>query len=68
MGQWVSSREFATLHKFNIEGILKAAKRADSLSKKFCLYKGKFLPFSYGNGIGRGGKVLRIWSEPFKTQ
>ncbi|WP_334093796.1 transposase family protein, partial [Helicobacter typhlonius] len=68
MGQWVSSREFATLHKFNIEGILKAAKRADSLSKKFCLYKGKFLPFSYGNGIGRGGKVLRIWSEPFATQ
>lgn len=68
MGQWMSSKEFAKLHGCNIEGLLKSIKRADILGKKFCTLKGKILPFKYTNGIGRGGKVLQIWSEPFKSE
>lgn len=65
---WISSKEFAKLHGCNIEGLLKSIKRADILGKKFCTLKGKILPFKYINGIGRGGKVLQIWSEPFKSE
>lgn len=68
MGQWISSKEFAKLHGCNIEGLLKSIKRADILGKKFCTLKGKILPFKYTNGIGRGGKVLQIWSEPFASE
>lgn len=65
---WISSKEFAKLHCCNIEGILKSVKRADILGKKFCTLKGKTLSFKYTNGIGRGGKVLQIWSEPFNSE
>lgn len=65
---WVSSREFAKNHNINVEGVLKAIKRADSKNKKFCTIKGKFLPFTYAQGVGRGGKVLKIWDEPFSSE
>lgn len=65
---WVNSREFAKNHNINVEGVLKAIKRADSKNKKFCTIKGKFLPFTYAQGVGRGGKVLKIWDEPFSSE
>ncbi|WP_300224109.1 DDE-type integrase/transposase/recombinase [uncultured Helicobacter sp.] len=65
---WVNSREFAKNHNINVEGVLEAIKRADSKNKKFCTIKGKFLPFTYAQGVGRGGKVLKIWDEPFSSE
>ena len=70
MGQWVSSREFAKAHSVKIDTLYKTIQRNSKCDKKICKIIGKFCPILYANGHigGNSGKVLRIWSEPFKTQ
>lgn len=65
---WVSSREFAEAYLLEYETLKKACVRSHRVGKKFCTIKGKFLPFLYTQGIGRGGKVLKIWDEPFSSE
>lgn len=68
MGQWISSKEFAESGNIGIQGLLKAIKRYSSMNKKICQVKGKILPFKYIDGIGRGGKILQIWSKPLSKE
>ncbi|WP_104692296.1 hypothetical protein [Helicobacter muridarum] len=68
MKQWLSSKEFALQNNIVKKSLEKACFRAKQRGKEFCTLKGKILPFIYINGIGRGGKVLRIWSEPFNSE
>ncbi|WP_300906544.1 helix-turn-helix domain-containing protein, partial [uncultured Helicobacter sp.] len=70
MGQWVSSKEFAKAHSVKIDTLYKTIQRNSKCEKKICKIIGKFCPILYANGHigGNAGKVLRIWSEPFKTQ
>ena len=66
---WVSSREFAKNHNINVEGVLKAIKRADSKNKNFCRVKCHYIHFFYSQGRGgNSGKVLKIWDEPFSSE
>lgn len=64
---WISSKEFAESSNINIQGLFKSVKRAFDSGKKICRIKGKILPFKYSEGVGRGGKVLQIWSEPLTS-
>lgn len=68
MGHWMSSREFASLYNCGYEALKKACIRADQAGKKICKISNHILHFNYSQGIGRGGKVLRIWSEPFASE
>lgn len=68
MGQWVSSREFAKEHKISYAALKISCIRASRRGKNFCSTSSYILHFTYSNGIGRGGKVLRIWSEPFESE
>lgn len=70
MGQWISSKEFAKLHNYNYEALKKACVRAYKVGKKFCKLKHNILCFLYINNQkgGNSGKVLQIWSEPFKSE
>lgn len=57
--------------RFNLiqKSVEKACFRANQCGKKICAIKSNILYFTYAHGIGgNAGKVLRIWSEPFKTQ
>ena len=65
---WISSKEFAELHDYNYEALKKTCVRAYKRGKKICKLKSNIIHFSYTNGIGRGGKVLQIWSEPFASE
>ena len=62
MGQWISSKEFA-----KIIGISDRAVRARAMQKNLH-FNTKYYSYSYTKGIGRGGKVLQIWSEPFNSE
>ena len=68
MGQWLSSREFAKLYGYKYEALKKACIRAYKAGKNFCNIKCIKIHFTYTKGIGRGGKVLQIWSEPFSSE
>lgn len=68
MGQWISSKEFALQYNLVKKSLEKACFRAKQHGKKICMVKSNILYFDYINGIGRGGKVLQIWSEPFKSE
>uniref|UniRef100_UPI00261B5517 hypothetical protein n=1 Tax=uncultured Helicobacter sp. TaxID=175537 RepID=UPI00261B5517 len=72
MGQWVSSIDFLSsknfTHKKDINVLHQKIKRAKDRQKQYIKMDNDYFAFTYSNGIGRGGKVLRIWSEPFKTQ
>ena len=68
MGQWLSSREFAKLYGYKYEALKKACIRAYKAGKNFCNIKCIKIHFTYTKGIGRGGKVLQIWSEPFNSE
>lgn len=47
----------------------KACFRAKHRDKNFCILKFQILYFRYVNGVGgNSGKVLQIWSEPFKSE
>ncbi|MCX2717954.1 hypothetical protein OQH61_09435, partial [Helicobacter sp. MIT 21-1697] len=70
MGQWVSSKEFATQNSCEYEALKKACVRAYKRGKKICNLKFQKIYFKYANGHigGNAGKVLRIWSEPFESE
>ena len=68
MGQWISSKEFALQYNLVKKSLEKACFRAKQHGKKICMVKSNILYFDYTNGIGRGGKVLQIWSEPFNSE
>ncbi|TLD85771.1 hypothetical protein LS67_009340, partial [Helicobacter sp. MIT 03-1616] len=65
MGQWVSSREFAESKSISLRALQLKIQRN---KQKIFSVNTYFFMYLYENGIGRGGKVLRIWSEPFATQ
>lgn len=65
MGQWVSSKEFAESKCVSLRALQLKIQRKKQKIFSIDTY---FFMYQYKEGIGRGGKVLRIWSEPFKTQ
>lgn len=65
---WISSAEFAEKFGLNEKSLQKSCFRATKASKKFCSFKSHILAFLYYQGIGRGGKVLRLWDEPFESE
>ncbi|TLD83764.1 hypothetical protein LS81_003200, partial [Helicobacter trogontum] len=72
MGQWISSKEFLVLKNFTLQKdknvLYQKVKRANDKQKMFITLNKQYFTFTYTNGIGRGGKVLQIWSEPFKSE
>lgn len=66
---WISSKEFALQNNIVKKSLEKACFRAKHRDKKFCILKFQILYFRYVNGVGgNSGKVLQIWSEPFKSE
>ncbi|MCX2717952.1 hypothetical protein OQH61_09425, partial [Helicobacter sp. MIT 21-1697] len=65
MGQWVSSREFAESKSISLRALQLKIQRN---KQKIFSVNTYFFMYLYENGIGRGGKVLRIWSEPFESE
>ena len=61
---WVSSREFAIKKSLTLRNLQKKISR----SKKFLVLDTYFFMYFYTQGIGRGGKVLKIWDEPFSNE
>ncbi|ANV98578.1 hypothetical protein BBW65_07115 [Helicobacter enhydrae] len=61
---WVSSREFAIKKSLTLRNLQKKING----SKKFLLLDTYFFMYYYTQGIGRGGRVLRIWDEPFSSE
>lgn len=57
---WVNSRVAAEILAIKYDALVKAVKRAEKSGKKFCSIKPNILGFMYIDGIGRGGKTLRI--------
>ncbi|WP_103583173.1 Mu transposase C-terminal domain-containing protein [Campylobacter concisus] len=57
---WVNSRVAAEILAIKYDALVKAVKRAEKSGKKFCCIKPNILGFMYIDGIGRGGKTLRI--------
>ena len=57
---WVNSRVAAEFLAIKYDALVKAVKRAEKSGKKFCSIKPNILGFMYIDGIGRGGKTLRI--------
>lgn len=69
---WVSSIDFLSLknftHKKDINVLHQKIKRAKDRQKQYIKMDNDYFTFTYSKGIGRGGKVLRIWNEPFRTE
>ncbi|RDU53278.1 hypothetical protein CQA49_01370 [Helicobacter sp. MIT 00-7814] len=63
---WLSSREFAV--GINYETLKKACVRAFKNGKKILRINRQYFSYKYTHGIGRGGKILQIWSEPFASE
>lgn len=61
---WVSSREFAIKKSLTLRNLQKKING----SKNFLLLDTYFFMYYYTQGIGRGGKVLKIWDEPFSSE
>ncbi|PAF49591.1 hypothetical protein BKH41_02695 [Helicobacter sp. 12S02232-10] len=71
MREWLNAENFLkNLKKFNpkydinIVSIRTIRRKAKESSSSFFVLNGDFFYFRYIKGIGRGGKVLQIWSEP----
>ncbi|WP_143428904.1 DDE-type integrase/transposase/recombinase [Helicobacter sp. 12S02634-8] len=70
MGEWLDTERFLkSLKKFDIyyDNNIVSARTIRRKAKKSSSYfdlNSKFFYFNYEKGIGRGGKVLQIWSEP----
>lgn len=62
----MTTREFGKMYHISIQAINKKVLKATSNHKNIIQIDKQF--FTYTNGIGRGGKVLQIWSEPFKSE
>lgn len=65
---WLSSKEFATKYSLNYDSLKKACLRAYLNNKQFCTIQFHTLSFIYCNGVGYGGKVLKIWHKPFESK
>lgn len=65
---WLSSKEFATKYSLNYDSLKKACLRAYLNNKQFCTIQSHTLSFIYCNGVGYGGKVLKIWHKPFESK
>lgn len=63
-GRWLSSAEFANQRKKTIRAIQKKVQQAKSREEKILAFDTLFFMYRYEEGIGGGGKVLQIWSEP----
>ena len=72
MGQWLSSREFLSLKNFASQKdknvLHQKVKRAKDRQIQHIKIQSEHFIFTYTKGIGRGGKVLQIWSEPFNSE
>ncbi|WP_104692218.1 hypothetical protein [Helicobacter muridarum] len=64
----MTTRELGKMYHISIQAINKKILKASSSHKNIIQIDNKYFVFTYTNGIGRGGKVLRIWSEPFKSE
>ncbi|WP_369607998.1 hypothetical protein, partial [Helicobacter trogontum] len=62
----MTTREFGKMYHISIQAINKKVLKATSNHKNIIQIDKQF--FTYTNGIGRGGKVLQIWSEAFKSE
>ena len=61
------TREFGKMYHISIQAINKKVLKATSNHKNIIQIDNKYFIFTYTKGIGRGGKVLQIWSEPFNS-
>lgn len=68
MGQWISSKEFAESNNIDYQALKMACIRANKKGKKICTTSSYILHFKYIEGIGRGGKILQIWSKPLSKE
>ena len=66
MYKWLSSCEFAKLHNISLRALQLRIQRCGM--QKILSFNTYFFMYSYTKGIGRGGKVLQIWSEPFNSE
>ena len=66
MYKWLSSCEFAKLHNISLRALQLRIQRCSM--QKILSFNTYFFMYSYTKGIGRGGKVLQIWSEPFNSE
>lgn len=66
MYKWLSSCEFAKLHNISLRALQLRIQRCGI--QKILSFNTYFFMYSYTKGIGRGGKVLQIWSEPFNSE
>ena len=60
---WISSAEFAEKFGLNVRSLQRRVKRQKILS-----IDTRFFVHYINDGIGRGGKVLRLWDEPFESE
>ena len=60
---WISSAEFAEKFGLNVRSLQRRVKRQKILS-----INTRFFVYYINDGIGRGGKVLRLWDEPFESE
>jgi hypothetical protein len=67
MAEWKSAKKFAQEKGVNYDAVRQAVSRANKADKKFCKIGSKYLYFRYIYGIGHGGKVLQIYSEPIQS-
>ena len=66
MYKWLSSCEFSKLHNISLRALQLRIQRCGM--QKILSFNTYFFMYSYTKGIGRGGKVLQIWSEPFNSE
>ncbi len=60
---WISSAEFAEKFELCVRSLQRRVKRQKILS-----INTRFFVYCINDGIGRGGKVLRLWDEPFESE
>lgn len=65
---WLGSKLFAAGRGIAYEALKKSCFRAFLNDKKICVLKSHILVFMYVCGVGRSGKILKIWSEAFESK
>ncbi|MDR1451356.1 MAG: DDE-type integrase/transposase/recombinase [Helicobacteraceae bacterium] len=65
---WLSSAAAAESLDAGYGALKIAIWRAAKLGKSNCKIKGRLYPFTFADGIGRGGKIVKIWIDERPTQ